>query len=138
MPKHPIHETTDTPAMPRRHFLGVAAMAGAATFAAPALLRGRNLNDKLNIAVVGVGGRGASNLQAVASENIVALCDVNADNLGRAAKAHPRRAAAPTFANSTNTPTSSTPSSSAPANTRTPSRRCRPCNLASTCIAKSP
>jgi predicted dehydrogenase len=45
-------------------------------FAAPGIVRGRNLNEKLNIAVIGVGGRGASNLSDVSSENIVALCDV--------------------------------------------------------------
>jgi predicted dehydrogenase len=33
-------------------------------------------NEKLNIALVGAGGRGAANLGAVAGENIVALCDV--------------------------------------------------------------
>jgi hypothetical protein len=76
--------------MHRRHFLRATAIAGAATFAAPALLRARNLNEKLNIAIIGAGGRGASNLQSVASENIVALCDVNADALGRAAESHPQ------------------------------------------------
>jgi predicted dehydrogenase len=39
-------------------------------------LRGRNLNEKLNIAMIGVGGRGAANLDGVKSETIVALCDV--------------------------------------------------------------
>ncbi|MDP7017641.1 MAG: Gfo/Idh/MocA family oxidoreductase [Pirellulaceae bacterium] len=34
-------------------------------------------NEKLNIALVGAGGRGAANLAAVASERIVALCDVD-------------------------------------------------------------
>src|SRR5947209_6080437 len=33
--------------------------------------------DKLNIAVVGAGGRGADDLQGVSGENIVALCDVD-------------------------------------------------------------
>lgn len=73
----------------RREFLGSAAAASAATFAAPALLRARNLNEKLNIAVIGSGGRGGANMQAVESENIVALCDVNAANLGKAAERHP-------------------------------------------------
>jgi predicted dehydrogenase len=40
-------------------------------------------NEKLNIAGVGVGGMGASNLGACESENIVALCDVD---FGHAAK----------------------------------------------------
>jgi predicted dehydrogenase len=34
-------------------------------------------NEKLNIAGVGVGGRGADDLRGCASENIVALCDVD-------------------------------------------------------------
>ncbi|QDU79530.1 Inositol 2-dehydrogenase [Polystyrenella longa] len=72
----------------RRQFLKTTAIASASTFAAPAFLRGQNLNDKLDIAVIGVGGRGGSNLQNVSSENIVALCDVNAQNLGRAAEKH--------------------------------------------------
>ncbi len=73
----------------RRQFTrGVAAAAGAITLA-PAFLRGRNLNDKLNIAVIGTGGRGGSNLESVSSENIVALCDVNERNLDAAAAKHP-------------------------------------------------
>lgn len=34
-------------------------------------------NEKLGIAVIGAGGRGASNLNSVAKEKIVALCDVD-------------------------------------------------------------
>src|SRR5262245_26360369 len=73
---------TTTPASPARsltprRFLKSSADAGAFLLKAPAFLRGKNLNEKLNIAVTGSGGRGASNLQSVGSENIVALCDVN-------------------------------------------------------------
>lgn len=79
-----------TQSVNRRRFLQTAAAAGAAaTFAAPAVLRARNLNEKLNIAVIGCGGRGGSNLRSVSSENIVALCDVNQQNLNRAAAKHP-------------------------------------------------
>lgn len=75
----------------RRGFLGQSlAMATGATLAAPALLRGRDLNGKLNLAVIGTGGRGGSNLASVASENIVALCDVFEPALGRAAVQHPQ------------------------------------------------
>lgn len=74
----------------RRQFLQNSAVVGAATFAAPAFLRGQNLNEKLDIIAIGVGGRGASNLQNVSSENIVALCDVNERNLGKAAEKHPQ------------------------------------------------
>ena len=73
----------------RRQFLASSLLAaGAATFAAPAFVRGRNLNEKLNIAVIGAGGRGAGNLAGVSGENIVALCDVNESNLNRAAEKH--------------------------------------------------
>jgi predicted dehydrogenase len=39
--------------------------------------RAASPNEKLNIAGIGVGGRGAANVQGVASENLVALCDVD-------------------------------------------------------------
>ena len=34
-------------------------------------------SDKLNIAVIGIGGQGASNLKGVKSQNLVAFCDVD-------------------------------------------------------------
>jgi predicted dehydrogenase len=61
----------------------------ASVIAAPAIVRGRNLNEKLNIAMIGVGGRGAANLQGVDSENIVALCDVFEPAIDRAAQQYP-------------------------------------------------
>ena len=60
-----------------------------ATGVAPAFLRGQNLNSKLNIAIIGAGGRGGSNTESVATENIVALCDVNGKNLDKAAVKYP-------------------------------------------------
>src|SRR5438874_1818428 len=68
----------------RRTFLA----ATGAMLAAPAFLRGQDVSNKLNIAVIGTGGRGAANLAGVASENIVALCDVNALALEAAAAKH--------------------------------------------------
>jgi predicted dehydrogenase len=47
-------------------------------------------NEKLNIAVIGVAGRGGGNLAGVSTENIVALCDVDANNLDQAAKNFPQ------------------------------------------------
>jgi hypothetical protein len=65
-------------------------MAAAGVLAgAPNILRGQNLSNKLNIAVIACGGRGGSNLGSVASENIVALCDVNAKNLDAAGAKYP-------------------------------------------------
>ncbi len=74
----------------RRQFHQTAVASAAGLFAAPALLRGRNLNERLNIAAIGVGGRGAANLAEVASQNIVALCDVNESALDAAAMKHPQ------------------------------------------------
>ena len=75
----------------RRTFLKTAAAGVAAsTITAPAIVRGRGLNEKLNVAVIGTGGRGGSNLRNVESENIVAVCDVNENNLNFAVKRHPR------------------------------------------------
>jgi predicted dehydrogenase len=74
----------------RRQFHKAAAAAALGMFAAPAVVRGRNLNDKLSIACIGVGGRGASNLGDVSTEDIVALCDVYDGAVAQAAEAHPR------------------------------------------------
>jgi predicted dehydrogenase len=59
-----------------------------------ALAEGDSANDKLNIGIIGVGGRGRANTDQVTSENIVALCDVDDRALGVAAK---RFAAAKTY-----------------------------------------
>jgi predicted dehydrogenase len=70
----------------RRRFLQQVALAGAAVAGAPAFVRSRSAAEKLNVAVIGCGGRGASNLEAVLGENIVALCDVSEPNLLLAAE----------------------------------------------------
>ena len=68
--------------MTRRRFLSTSSAIVASSFAAPAILRARGVGEKLNIAVIGSGGRGGANLDAVAgTENIVTLCDVNLNNL---------------------------------------------------------
>jgi Zn-dependent alcohol dehydrogenase len=45
--------------------------------------------DTLNIAVVGLGGQGASNLKGMKGQNIVALCDVDDVRAGKAYEQHP-------------------------------------------------
>jgi predicted dehydrogenase len=79
----------------RREFM----VASAASLGATGLMVlpsfARSPNEKLNIAVIGVGGRGGANLDGVGGENIVALCDVDKNNLAAAAAKHPR---AKTFA----------------------------------------
>ena len=81
---------TDHPPTRRQFLAGAAAVGGAAVLGFPAILRGRNLNDKLNLAVIACGGRGGANLDSVKSENVVALCDVNERMLDAAAKDHPQ------------------------------------------------
>ena len=64
----------------RRRFLKTTSVAtGAVVFGVPTLLRAANLNSKLNIACIGVNGKGKSDTNLCADENIVALCDVNAE-----------------------------------------------------------
>jgi predicted dehydrogenase len=41
-------------------------------------------NDRINVACIGVGGRGGANLSAVAGENVVAICDVDVRQAWRA------------------------------------------------------
>ncbi len=74
----------------RRRFLQHTAVAGAAIAGVPALVSCRAPNEKLNIAIIGCGGRGASNMGAVLGENIVALCDVSEPNLLKAAEKAPK------------------------------------------------
>jgi predicted dehydrogenase len=46
-------------------------------------------NAKLNIACIGTGGQGGSDMNNVSSENIVALCDIDDKRNGDASKKHP-------------------------------------------------
>ena len=73
----------------RRRFLYSSAVATAAVFAAPAFLRGKSLNEKLNLGLIGVGNKGAENLKGVSNENIVALCDIDENFLNAAAQKVP-------------------------------------------------
>src|SRR5271156_5181640 len=64
----------------RRKFLTNVATGGAAIAIVPRHVLGRGYtppSDLLNIAGVGIGGMGRSNLINLASQNIVALCDVD-------------------------------------------------------------
>jgi Oxidoreductase family, NAD-binding Rossmann fold/Oxidoreductase family, C-terminal alpha/beta domain len=71
-------ESVSTSGVNRRDFIRATSMAaGALAFGVPTLLRGQNLNSKLNIACIGIGGKGRSDTDACSSENIVALCDVD-------------------------------------------------------------
>jgi len=47
-------------------------------------------NEKLNIAGIGVGGRGAADVNGAASENIVALCDVDEKRAAKTFERYPK------------------------------------------------
>ena len=67
--------------LPRREFLKTGAAAATAFTILPggAYAKSRRIsaNDRVNIATIGCGGMGRANLQALASMNHVALCDVD-------------------------------------------------------------
>lgn len=87
-----------TPRINRRSFLKTSAAVGAAaTISAPAILRGHNLNERLDIAMIGLGNRGQRNTGYFQGENIVALCDVNAEKTGLASKFFPKARKATDF-----------------------------------------
>ena len=66
----------------RRRFNRGAVALAASSLAAPAFLRGQNLNSKLKVAVIGAGGRGSADTDAVADlVDIVVLCDVDEKRL---------------------------------------------------------
>src|SRR5438309_5272702 len=73
-------------AIPRRKFLSQAAATAAVTLV-PRHVLGRGFvppSDKLNIAGIGIGGMGRANLINLASQNIVAFCDVDWGYAGKA------------------------------------------------------
>jgi hypothetical protein len=79
MPSLKSAEASSPSPLDRREFIKTSSLAaGALAFGVPTLLRGQNLNSKLNIACVGVGGKGRSDTDSCAGENIVALVDVDA------------------------------------------------------------
>jgi predicted dehydrogenase len=77
----------------RRDFFKQAALAGAGFWVAGGLTPARqdSPNERVNIACIGVGGKGSSDTdQAGHHGNIVALCDVDSDFLGEKAQRFPK------------------------------------------------
>src|SRR6185503_1971057 len=103
----------------RRKFLGQALLTAGVVAGAPALLRGQNLNNKLNIAFIACGGRANASLSELTvvpgrgsggaaaggrrgragadgptaphpDENVVVLCDVNQTALDSASQRYPQ------------------------------------------------
>jgi predicted dehydrogenase len=77
--------------MNRRKFLNTTTLASAGLTILPSgVLRAANgPNNKLNVALIGVWGRGLAHYDALANENVVALCDVNETRFADALKRFP-------------------------------------------------
>src|SRR5216684_2014394 len=77
----------------RRDFIKHSAIAAGAAmlpgYATAARVRFKSPSEKLNIAVIGADGKGASDTDACASENIVALCDVDDTRLRKRGEKYP-------------------------------------------------
>src|SRR5215212_7415627 len=79
----------------RRRFLTQSAAVGATALAAPAILRALDTNGRINLGFIASGGRARANLNEMTKAggvevNIVALCDVNGQNLEAAAQKYPK------------------------------------------------
>ncbi len=78
--------------MKRRDFLKSAAAAGIGWYVMSNNTRAATLspNSKLNIAVIGTKGRADAHYEALSSENIVALCDVDEKHLAHGSEKFPK------------------------------------------------
>ena len=77
----------------RRDFMGAAAAVAAFTVVPRHVLGGpRQIppSEKVNIAGIGVGGQGGSDLRSLSSQNIVALCDVDWNHAGGTFRRYPK------------------------------------------------
>ncbi|MBC8469660.1 MAG: Gfo/Idh/MocA family oxidoreductase [Planctomycetes bacterium] len=76
----------------RRDFMGAAAAVTAFTIVPRSVLGGQGHiapSEKVNIAGIGVGGQGGSDIRSLSSQNIVALCDVDWRHASGTFKRHP-------------------------------------------------
>jgi len=77
--------------MKRRQFIQTFALASASTLILPRtkLFGADAPSNKLNIALIGAYGRGRAHWDVLRSQNVIALCDVNAANLALAVEQFP-------------------------------------------------
>jgi predicted dehydrogenase len=76
--------------MKRRNFVKSITAAGTGLIILPGgYISGQSANNKLNIALIGAHGRGSQHYSSLKDQNVVAICDVNADNMALAAKEYP-------------------------------------------------
>ena len=85
-----MHTKTDK--LHRRDFISKGLVAGGGMMLLPAgtLFGANGPNNRLNVALIGVGGRGRAHYKVLKDENVVAMCDVNQLNLPGAVKAFPQ------------------------------------------------
>jgi hypothetical protein len=79
MPKQTFHFGT------RRDFIKSSSLAASAAVFAPYFLRAQGANERINIACIGVGGKGDSDSSSAyrLGGNIVALCDIDSNTLDK-------------------------------------------------------
>ena len=77
----------------RRNALQTVALAGVGmvhgSHSSP-ILRAASPNEKLNVACIGVGGRGSANVSGVKSQNIISMVDVDEKRAGKSFQNHPK------------------------------------------------
>src|SRR5690348_17877979 len=79
----------------RREFLKQSVLAGSAFvgagfFSSRALAEGKSPNEKLNIGMIGTANQARFTIGNVNKENIVALCDIDDNYLGKAGEEFPQ------------------------------------------------
>jgi hypothetical protein len=83
--------TADRPAITRRELLQstMAAAAGLTILPSGVFGAANSPNNKLNVALIGAWGRARAHFNSLKGENVVALCDVDEQNLAKAAALFP-------------------------------------------------
>jgi len=85
---------TNESKLTRRHFLRGTTFSAGSIMILPGAVLGLNgatpPNEKLNLAGIGIGGQGSSDLGQMESENIVALCDVDQKYAAHTFKKYPK------------------------------------------------
>jgi len=74
----------------RRQFLKSTAASGLLILPSGSLLGANAPSNKLNVALIGAWGRGRAHHGPIATENVVALCDVDENNMAKAAEKFPK------------------------------------------------
>jgi predicted dehydrogenase len=88
----PVRLEVPTNGLTRRHFIYTTAMAASSmalsAYALPKV-NYKSPNEKLNIGLIGVGGKGEADSAGLAGENIIAMSDVDKNTLAKGAKKWP-------------------------------------------------